>query len=107
MIQFLLRIASVALLASAFASAVIDGTRSIAANAVTLTSFGETCGRLFPKAFPLLQPMVQARLPAWVWNPVLVDLLRVPTWLVLAVLGLAVLRLSRRRKQPIGYSSRD
>jgi hypothetical protein len=107
MVRFLLRLASLLLLAAAFAAVVIDGARSIAAGAVSLTSFGEAATLVFPSKFPVLQAALQSRLPPWAWNPAAVDLLRLPAWLVLAVLGLILLRLARRPRTPIGYSSRS
>jgi hypothetical protein len=107
MIRFLLRVVSLLLLAAAFAAVVIDGTRSIAGGEVMLTSFGDACARVFPSKYPLLQPAVQSHFPAWVWNPVMVDLFRLPTWVVFAVVGLVLLRLARKPRAPIGYSSRD
>jgi hypothetical protein len=107
MVRFFPRVLGVLLLAAAFASAVIDGTRSIAAGAAMLTSFGDACARMFPGAYPLLRPTIERRLPPWAWNPVALDVLRLPTWLVFAVLGLILLRLGRKPRRPIGYSSRD
>lgn len=106
MVRFFLRALSVALLAGAFASGVIDGTRSIAASAILLTPFGDTCFYLFPKKFPLLRPFVESHLSKWMWSPVLSDLFRLPTWLVFGVLGLLLLWASNKRSPPIGYSSR-
>lgn len=106
MLRFLLRVLSVVLLAAAFASAVIDGTRSIAADAVTLTPFGDTCFYLFPKKFPQLRPFVESHMSRWAWDPVLSDLFRLPTWLVLGVLGTLLLWASKKRAPRIGYTSR-
>jgi hypothetical protein len=107
MIRFLLRLASLLLLAAAFASAVIDGTRSIAGGAPSWTAFGDACARLFPHKFPAAQAALQARAPTWLWDPAIVDLLRLPTWIVLAAIGLILLRISKKRRPRIGYSSRD
>ncbi|HVB89578.1 MAG TPA: hypothetical protein VND97_05205, partial [Beijerinckiaceae bacterium] len=72
MIRFLLRVVGVALLAGAFASAVIDGTRSIAANALLLTPFGDACAYLFPKSFPHWRSFVEQHVGAWAWDPTLI-----------------------------------
>lgn len=106
MIRFLLRLASLLLLAAAFASAVIDGTRSIAGSAVSWTAFGDACLRLFPEKFPLLRATIEAKAPHWLWDPVTVDLLRLPTWIVLAIVGLVLLRVSKKKPPQIGYSTR-
>jgi uncharacterized membrane protein YdbT with pleckstrin-like domain len=43
----------------------------------------------------------------WVWNPALLSVLLTPIWVVLAVLGLLFVLVGRKRRQQIGYSSRD
>jgi hypothetical protein len=105
MIRFVIRVVALFALAGGFAVLVIDGTRSIAANRLLMTHFGETCATLLPKQFPLLQPAI-TRLNPLVWDPVLKNFFDLPTWLVLAVLGIILFWLARRRPPKIGYSSR-
>jgi hypothetical protein len=107
MIRFLLRLVSLLLLAAAFASAVIDGTRTIAAGEPSWTALGDACAHVFPQGYPVFRAALQSRAPLWLWDPVIVDVLRMPTWIVLAVVGLVLLRASKKRKPPIGYSPRD
>ena len=40
------------------------------------------------------------------WDPVLVTTFLLPTWLVLGVVGLALMAVSRRRRPTIGYVRR-
>jgi hypothetical protein len=105
-IRALLRIVGLALLAGAFAAAVIDGARSIAADQLTLTPIGETAYWASPNKFTLMQAAITRIQPA-LWDPVLLNGLKAPTWLVLSVVGAALLYLTRRRPPPIGHSNRS
>ena len=107
MIRWLLRIIGLACLAGAFAAAIIDGARSIGAGQVILTPAGATAYWIAPKKMPLLEPFLAKHGASVLWDPVIVDVLMVPTWAALAVLGLIFVLASRRRTPPIGYSSRE
>lgn len=100
------RLIGLALLAGAFAAAVIDGARSIAASRLIVTPLGETLYWAFPNKMPLLQPFIERQLHPFLWNPILY-VLHAPTWAVLGLLGLALLYALRKRAPPIGYSDRD
>jgi hypothetical protein len=104
--RFLLRFVGLILLAGAFAAAVIDGARSLAAQQVALTPMGVALDLAFPSKFPLLQPFVEKRLHPLLWDPVLLDILSAPAFLDLAVLGFALIYLVRPRAPTVGFSSR-
>ena len=106
MIRFLLRFVGLMLLAGAFAAAVIDGARSLAAQQLTLTPMGLALDLAFPTKFPLLQPFVEKRLHPLLWDPVLLVLLSAPAFVVMAALGALVFYLVRRRAPMVGVSSR-
>ena len=106
MIRFLVRVVALVALAGAFAALVVDGTRSIAAGALLLTSFGSTFVTLFPKQFAMIEPAVEKHINPLLWNPVLVDVFLLPTWAVLAIFALLLMWLARRRPAKIGYTSR-
>ena len=93
------------LLAASFAALVIDGTRSIAASSLNITNFGNTATYLFPKTFPSLKPAVEQIHPV-LWDPFLVALFILPTFLILAVLGLLLIWMARRRRVTVGYTGR-
>lgn len=105
MIRFVVRLVALFALAAGFAVLVIDGTRSIAANQIVMTPFGETFATFFPKQFAALQPMATALDPL-LWDPLLRTFFRLPTWLVLTVFGTILFWLARRPRPKIGYSSR-
>ena len=94
------------LLAGAFAAAVIDGARSLAAQQLTLTSMGSALAYAFPSKFPLLQPFVEKRLHPLLWDPILVDILYAPAFVDMAALGAVIFYLVRRRAPAFGVSSR-
>ena len=106
MFRLLIRLIAFLLLAGAFAAAVIDGSRSIGAEQLALTSLGVTFYWAMPARFPLLQPFVEQKLGLFAWDPVLLTILKAPTSVVFALLGAGLLVLVRRRPPPIGYSSR-
>lgn len=105
MLRLLFRALGVILLAFAFASLVVDGTRSIAADTLTLTPLSEALGTLGSGKVPAIQAAAQ-RLHPLLWDPVLETVLLLPIWAVAGALGALALLLTRRRRAPIGYSSR-
>jgi hypothetical protein len=105
MIRLILKFLGVLLLAAAFAALIIDGTKSIAANAIIYTPASETAQQLFPEKYKLLQPTLEHLNPV-LWNPVMTAILGIPVWIIIAVLGLIPLLLARKPRPKIGYSSR-
>jgi hypothetical protein len=106
-IRLAVRLLGLALLALAFAAAVIDGAASIAANQLSITPIGRPLYLIFPNKFPLVQAFVEHQIHPLLWDPVLVDILMLPTWLALAVIGVGLFYVVRRRPPPIGHSSRS
>jgi hypothetical protein len=102
MLRFLFRIAGLLTLAAGFVALVVDGTRSIAAGTLLLTPFGE----LLTSKLPVIQQAVVRNVHPLLWDPVATGLLRLPIWLVLALGGLFLLWVTRRRAPIIGYTSR-
>jgi hypothetical protein len=93
MLRFCVRALGFIALAWAFAAAVMDGARSIANSAVLLTPLGATMARLAPDRFQQL-PLLAARIHPKLWDPVLIHILYVPTFVALAVVGLALTALA-------------
>ena len=104
--RFVLRFVALILLAGAFAAAVIDGARSLAAQQLALTPMGTALAYAFPSKFPLLQPFVERRLHPLLWDPVLLAILSAPAFLDMAVIGFFLFYLVRPRAPAIGVSSR-
>lgn len=106
MFRFVIRAIGLILLAAGFAALIVDGTRTIAASKLSVTTFGSTSLKLFPSSFPLLQPAVERHIHPLLWDPFLLALFLLPTFLVLSVLGILLIWMVRRRQVNIGYSSR-
>lgn len=105
MLRFIFRILGLFLLAGAFAALVIDGTRSIAGGGLLLTPLGKTISWFAPDALKNPQALLEGRIP-FLWDPVMVRLLLLPTWLVVGSLGTLIMALTRKRRPRIGFSSR-
>jgi hypothetical protein len=107
MIRIFLRLIGLAMLAGAFVAAVIDGARSIAADQLALTPIGEPLYQAMPNKFLLVQAFIEHKISPRLWDPVLNDILLLPTWFILAIFGAALVYLTRKRPPPIGHSNRS
>ncbi len=105
MLRLLFRFIGVLALAGAFAALVVDGTRSVAARSTEILSLGRTATALAPDAFVRVHEIIEVHAPL-LWDPALVTILLLPSWLVLGFLGIVLLALTRRRAPKIGYSRR-
>ena len=105
MIRLFFRFLGVLLLAAAFAALIVDGTKSIAANSVIYTPAADTAVQVFPEKFKMLQPALE-RIHPDLWNPGMTSLLRLPVWVIIAVLGIICLLLGRKPRPKIGYVRR-
>ncbi len=107
MVRFLFRFIGLWLLAGAFVALVIDGTRSVAASRIVLTTVGEAWSVVHRPSLELFRTHIEGNYPAWVWDPVAINFLLAPLWIALGVLGIVFVLLGRVPARPIGYSSRD
>lgn len=105
MLRVIVRFIGLMLLAAGFAALVIDGARSIASNAIVLTSLGEMFAQTLPKSFPTWQQAIDKKFGAWAWDPLMTSLLAMPNWLAAAGLGALLFLLTRRRRVQIGQSA--
>lgn len=99
MFSFLFRGIGFVLLAAAAMFAVIDGTKSIAASSLQLTSLGSTWKDTNPQSLLKIQQAVESTI-AVAWNPVMTTLLALPTSLVLALIAFLFLKLGKGRRRP-------
>jgi hypothetical protein len=106
MLRLLFRFLGILAVAAAFASLIIDGTRSIAGGTLSLTPFGQTVMSFFPTQFPLLKPAVERNIHPLLWDPILLSVFLTPTWLIIGLCGLILLALTRKPAPKIGYSNR-
>lgn len=97
MIRFLLRFLGIWLMAGGFVALVLDGVRSIASAELVATPVGVTWIATHEESLAAFQNWVNATLPTGTWDVVAAPILQAPLFLVLAVMGLALMLLGRPR----------
>jgi hypothetical protein len=90
--------ASVLLLVAVIA-AVADGTRTLAAERLVLTSAGEQWSKIAPNSFRYAQTYVQRTTHPLVWETGVRTLLLLPTWALFGGLGFLLAYIGRRRRR--------
>jgi hypothetical protein len=103
----LLRAAAFVLLAAGFVAAVMDGAQSLANGELAYAKLGATAHRLLNERFLLIQPALERHVHPLLWDPVMLNVLLLPTSLTLLALGLVLYRLGRRPAPAIGYTMRN
>jgi hypothetical protein len=103
MIRFLLRFIGLLSLALAFIFFVYDGTKSIADQRWYVTRVAEVWAMVHESSLAEVKPTLLGLAP-WLWDPVASSILNAPTALVLAILGIVLVLLGRKRRPLIGYS---
>ena len=102
MLSVLVRLIGLLSLAASFAWLIVDGTASIAKSALVVT----------PLSSPLAGKLAAMRtaivkLSPVLWDPVATDLLAGPVWAWLALVGLMLIWVARRRRPAIGGLARS
>ena len=103
MLRFLVRAIGLLLLAGGFIALIVDGTRSLAASSLYVTSIDAALQTLAPAVYQSLEKSVLAHLPHFVWDPLLVHLLRVPLSGAMLAFGGLCLLLTHKASQEFGY----
>ncbi len=106
MFRLLLRFLGLCLLAIAFVTLLGDVTHSVAGARLSVTPLGETLMALAPGKLASAQAFVARQVHPFVWDPVLVDLMRLPVWLVVGAIGWLAIRLGSKPAPRFGFSSR-
>ena len=106
MIRFLFRFVGFILIASGFVALVIDGTRSIAGQRLIYTVVGETWRTIHADSLANLEKAIAARGILWLWDPVMLTALILPTAAVGLGLGALFMLIGRRREPQIGVIGR-
>ncbi len=104
MIRFLLRFFGLICLAAAFILVIYDGTKSIAANTLFLTSARTLWELLNAASLAKLKPLLTPYAGGILWDPIMVGILSAPSWSLLGGFGILLLLLGRKKKPLIGYS---
>ncbi len=106
MFRLLLRFLGLCLLATAFVTFVDDAARSAAGARLSITPLGETLMALAPGKVAVAQAFVAGHVHPFIWDPVLVDLMRLPVWLAVGAIGYLANRLGSKPAPRFGFSSR-
>ncbi|MCO5060225.1 MAG: hypothetical protein M9905_20590 [Rhizobiaceae bacterium] len=96
MIRFIFRLLATLALAIAVIMAVLDATRSIAADALVLTPLGTSWYLVSPETLNLAQALTQRYLLPQIWDPVMIYILNLPGFVVFAVLALLFYAIGRK-----------
>jgi len=107
MIRFVFRSLGLWILAAGFVALVLDGTKSIAGNAVFTTALSEDWTNIHASSLQALEAAIAQRVDpyvgGWVWDPVVLAILGAPTFVVLGVIGSLLILIGRRKRPLIGY----
>ncbi len=104
MIRFLLRFLGLLCLAAAFILAIYDGTKSIAGNALSLTSVNALWQLINPVSLAKIEPLIRLYAGGLLWDPVMVGFLAAPASVVFCIFGIVFILLGRRKRPLIGYA---
>jgi hypothetical protein len=107
MIRFLFRFLATVVLAIAVVMSVLDATRTIAAGDWVLTPLGASWMSASPDTLERTQATLEAVHPA-LWDPVALTVLKLPGFVVFALLALVLYAIGRRptrRLDPFAHST--
>ncbi len=99
MFALIFRFLGLCLLAAATVALVADGARSIASGRLVMTPLGQTWYSIHPPSLNMLQAGVERRVAPFLWDPVILSILQLPTWLPLLILGAALALIGTRRQR--------
>ena len=96
MIRFLFRFIGLICLAAAFILVIYDGTKSIAANNLYLTSMRTLWELINAGSLAKLKPLIEPYAGGILWDPVMVAILAAPSWSLLGAARMATITGSHR-----------
>lgn len=98
--MMILRALGVWSLLVAMVALTIDGTQSLASGEGQwiVTPLGEHWFKLHAASLNTAQAAVERHVAPWLWDPVILSILQVPTWVFFGVLGLLLYWLGQRRR---------
>lgn len=99
--RLILRIVGTLLIALAVILLIIDGTKSLAANALVFTALEDTWTALSPASLSALRDFLATRLFGPVLETAVTAILGLPGWAVIGVPGLVLAWAGRSRRERI------
>lgn len=107
MFHFIFKIFGLFVLALSVVLAVLDITRSITASEFILTPLASSWAAISPASLLASRDLVLTWTHPYLWDPVLLFVLQLPSWLVFWLLAMILLKLGQRRQNPYGrFASR-
>jgi ABC-type phosphate transport system permease subunit len=103
-IRFVFRFIGFFVLAAAFVALLYDGTKTIAADQISITPLEQIWAYLDATSLQRLKDAVSQSASVWVWDSLFATVLTAPAALVLAVLGALLMLIGRKKRPLIGYS---
>jgi hypothetical protein len=97
--RLVLRIIGTVLIALAVILVIIDGTKSLAANAIVFTPLGETWRSIQPDSLAAVRDFLGTRLFGPLLDPLVSGLLSLPGWAVAGVPGILLAWAGRSRRE--------
>jgi len=101
--RFLLRLTGTWLLSMALVLLIMDGTKSMAANALMITSMGDAWAMVHASSLLRFKAMIFAGPANIVWGSLIQPVLNWPGCVVLGVPGIVLAFLGRARKNDIHH----
>lgn len=86
-------------LALAVITAVLDVTRTIADSAVVITPLGKEWYQFSPSGLNNAQALVQRHIHPLLWDPIIINILLLPSWMVFAVFAALLLWCGKVRQK--------
>ena len=102
MIRFLFRCLSTMSLAVAVVMAVLDATRTVAAEALVMTPLGTSWAAISPDTMERTQAFVSGQISPEAWNPAALSVLALPGFIVFAALSLIFYLIGRKPAEDPG-----
>ena len=101
MLRALFRATSLLFLAIALISVVLDVTRSIADSSIVMTPLFIDWLRLSPTSLDGLRQATETYVHRFAWDPVMVTILRAPTWLAFGLAAILIALHSATTASPL------
>ena len=105
MVRLLFRLLAMTALAVAVIMAVLDATRTVAAEQLVLTPLNVSWNTASPDTLEAVRGFVQDRLHPLVWDPVVVRLLDLPGFVVFGGFAFLLYAIGRRPQRRLGRSA--
>ena len=98
--MMIVRVLGVWSLILAMVTLTIDGTKSLASGDEQwiMTPLGEHWFKLDAPSLNAAQAAIERYVHPFLWEPLIVSLLQVPTWIFFGLLGLVLYRIGRKRR---------